>query len=243
MIDTAENPRAVIGDNAPPPIEGHRLNVEDLYAEAKEWLDGEGIQTEGQAQEVAKLLDMLRQAHKAADAARAAEKKPHDDAAKAVQAAWKPLLDKADLAIATAKKAIAPYLERKDAEQRAIAQAAREEAARIAAQAEEAARAARPDDLEAQAALEATRKAAAAAERVASKADKARPNVAGAARAVTLRTTYVAELTNAKDALRFYMERQPEALKEWLLEQAQRDVNAGAHTIPGFNIREERNAA
>jgi hypothetical protein len=66
---------------------------------------------------------MLRKARKDADEARVAEKKPHDDAAKAVQAKWTPLLDKCELAETTAKKALAPYLIAKEAAQQAEAEA------------------------------------------------------------------------------------------------------------------------
>src|SRR3546814_6319433 len=46
------------------------------------------------ADAVGKLLDMIRQAKKAADEQRVIEKKPYDDAAKAVQTKYKPLIDK-----------------------------------------------------------------------------------------------------------------------------------------------------
>lgn len=225
------------------PVDIIGMEIDDLFDSAGQFLDGEPIATEGQAEAVARLLDMLRKAKKAADDQRAAEKKPHDDAGKAVQALWKPLLDKCDLAAATCKKALAPYLEAKERAQREVAEAARREADRLAQAAREAAALARSDDLAAQADAEAKIKAAAAADKLASKADKATSNVAGGARAVGLRTYYTVELDNAKEALRHYMIRQPDALKAWLVEQAQRDVNAGAREIPGFLIHEDRRAA
>jgi hypothetical protein len=81
---------------------------------------------------------MLRKARKDADEARVAEEKPHDDAAKAVQQKWKPLLDKCELAETTAKKALTPYLEAKEAQQRAEAEALRKAAEEAAERAREA---------------------------------------------------------------------------------------------------------
>jgi hypothetical protein len=52
----------------------------------------------------------------------AEEKKPHDERCKAVQAKWKPIIDKADLATSTAKEALAPWL-RKVEEQQARSRA------------------------------------------------------------------------------------------------------------------------
>ena len=59
-------------------------------------------------------------------------------------------------------------------------------------------------------------------------------------RAVSLRSRWIAVLSDSAAALRHYREHQPAALKAWLTEQAQRDVNAGARDIPGFTIDEER---
>jgi hypothetical protein len=80
------------------------------------------------ADAVSKLLDMIRKAKKEADDFRAAEKKPHDDAAKAVQEKWKPLITRCDLAADAAKKALTPYLEAVEREKRAVAEAARKAA-------------------------------------------------------------------------------------------------------------------
>lgn len=225
------------------PIDAFTTDIDDLFDAAAQFLDGEPIATEGQAEAVAKLLDDLRKARKGADDQRAVEKKPHDDAGKAVQALWKPLLDRCDLATTTCKRALVPFIEAKEKAQREAAQAAQREADRLADEARQAAIAARGDDLTAQATVEAKLAAAEAAAKVANKADKAKANVAGGARAVSLRSYWTPELTDAKAALRHYMTHQPELLKAWLTEQAQRDVSAGARTIPGFHISEERRAA
>src|SRR3546814_2603398 len=97
--------------NNPPAYEAISLHIEDLIAEAHNFLDGEPIKAQGQADAVGKLLDMIRQAKKAADEQRVIEKKPHDDAAKAVQTKYKPLIDKCELAASVATKALVPWLE------------------------------------------------------------------------------------------------------------------------------------
>src|SRR3546814_2956899 len=70
---------------------------------------------------VAKLIDEARKGQKAAEDLRKEEAKPFDDGKKAVQAKWTPITDekkgKYALIIATAKKALAPWLVKLDAEQ------------------------------------------------------------------------------------------------------------------------------
>jgi hypothetical protein len=234
---------AGLGHNQPPEptaFDAFTAHIGDLFEEAKNHLDGAGINSEAEAEAVSKLLDLIRTASKDADKARTEEKKPHDDAAKAVQARWKPLLEKADLAVSTCKKALAPWLEKKDAEARAIAEAARQAAEQAARQAAEAMRAAHVSNLEAREDAEALVKDAAKAEAAAARAEKARPQAAGGARAVTLRTTYRPELTNPSDALKHYVATNPEAIKACLQRLAEVDVREGKRQLPGFTIHEER---
>jgi hypothetical protein len=226
-----------------PPVEAHGLHIDDLWHEAKGILDGAGVQSDADAEMVAKLLDALRQAKKGADEQRALEKKPHDDAAKAVQSAWKPLLDKCDLAADTCKKALAPFLTAKEAAQRAEADRARiaaEDAQRVA---QEQLRAAQPTDLAAREQAERALKEADGATKAAARLDKSKAHAAGGSRAIGLRSYWIAELVDPVVALKHYREHQPDALKAWLVDQAQRDANAGARAIPGFAINEDRRAA
>lgn len=244
-MDTTENPRAVIGGNAPPAHVAMELHIGDLLETAKGFLDGEPIETEGVAAEVAKLIDEGRKAGKDADNLRKEEAKPFDDGKKAVQARWKPIIDKADLIVSTAKKALVPYQLKLEREQREAAEKARREAeearqAQIAA--ERAAHAAA--DLEAAERADELRKAADKAEREANRAEKAAPVIAvEGARGIGLRSYWIAELVDPVAALRHYKQVQPELLKAWLLEQAQKDANAGKRAIPGVLVREDRRAA
>jgi hypothetical protein len=87
--------------------------------EARNYLDGEPIANEDQAKRYPALLNRLRRVANDADDARKDEKRPHDEAAKAVQAKWKPILDKADLwRQPTAKQALAPWLQQVEEKQR-----------------------------------------------------------------------------------------------------------------------------
>lgn len=228
--------------NNPPPFEAITLHIEDLIAEAHNYLDGQPIESQGQADDVGKLLDMIRQAKKAADEQRVIEKKPHDEAAKAVQARWKPVIDKCDLAASVAKKALVPWLERLEAEQRAEAERKRKEAEAAEALAWKAELAAR-DNLAAAEEAERRREEAERAQRVAAKAEKAKAQASGGARAVSLRTRYRVEIVDRRALLAHYAKTRPDDLEAWLLDQAQRDCNAGKRSIPGANIIEERSAA
>jgi hypothetical protein len=215
--------------------------VEDLLLEARNWLDGEPIETEQQAEAVSSLLNRLRRVAKDADEARKAEKKPHDDAAKAVQQKWTPIISKAELAATTAKQALAPYLKAIEDKQRAEAEAAKREADRLAEIARTAHQGA-PGNLTAQEDAERLLKAAAAAEKDAVRAGKAKAHATGGERAVGLRSVWSPTLTDSCAALKHYRERNPEGLKAWLLEEAQKDVRCGIREIPGFTITEERKA-
>lgn len=245
LAATIETARG-IGDNNPPeptPYDGFAVHIGDLYGEAKNFLDGAEIASEAEATAVSALLDQIRTAAKDADKARAAEKKPHDDAGKAVQAKWKPLLDKADLATDAAKKALVPWLVKVEAENRAKAEAARKEAEEKAALAAEAARQASLTDLDAREKAEELVKEAKRAEAAATKAEGEKAHATGGARAVGLRSYFSAELTDPAAALAHYRASQPEALKAFLLTLAQTDVLNGARSVPGFTITEERRAA
>lgn len=231
-----------IGHNNPPAFIAHDADISDLYDEAKHFLDGAAIENQGQAEAVASLLDRTRKAWKAADEQRKAEKRPHDEAAQVVQDQWNPLLAKAKRLEGVAKTVIGAWQQQLEAEQRAeaarLAQEAKaaQDAAREAAQT----RAERLEDAEQ---VEEAIKAADKLVKAAARADKAKPLVASGGRAITLRSYWEPELTDAKVALKHYMATQPDALKLWLLSQARTDVHSGARQIPGFNIREDRRAA
>jgi hypothetical protein len=245
MLDIEANPRAVAGGNNPPeptPYEAIKIHIDDLMETAQGFLDGDPITTQGVADEVGRLLAAARDAEKAAEAQRKVEAKPFDDGKAAVQALWVPLKDRCGLVASTAKRALAPYLAAEQARIEAEAATARKIAEDKAAAAQEALRAASATDLAALEQAEALLKDATKAGKAADRAGKDTAKVAGGARATSLRTYYVATISDRRAALAHYMVAQPDALTEWLLEQAQRDVNAGSRAIPGITINEEKRA-
>lgn len=237
-----DNPHIYEGANHPPvsPFDAVKVHVDDLMAEARQWLDGQPVTTQAQADGVSKLLDMLRKAKTATDNARKEEAKPFDDGKAEVQARYKPLLERAELAADTCKKALQPFLMAQEAARQAAAAEARrvaEEAARVAA---ETARAASRGDLEQQEDAEAAVKAARDAEAAAKAIDKSRSHATGGARATTLRTSYTPVLTDGHDAVRWaWSVHRPEML-EFVTSLAKTRMQGGVRQIPGFEIVAEQ---
>ena len=235
---------ATIGHNQPPatPFDECQSRIGDLYMEAKNWLDGEAVETQEQADALSKLLDDIRKAGKEADEHRKVEKKPHDDAAKAVQAKWKPLLDDCERAADAAKKALTPFLQAQEAERRAKAEAARREAEETMRAAQEALRASIGVNLESRQNAEELLSEAKRAEAAAARAEKDKAKATGGARAVSLRTTYRAEVTDYREFAKWVWTHDPAALNAWLDEHAARLVRAGRRDVPGVTVHEEQGA-
>jgi NADH dehydrogenase/NADH:ubiquinone oxidoreductase subunit G len=230
-----------IGHNNPPPEIAFSLSIDDLYDEARNFLDGEPIETEGQANAVGIILTSLRKIRKDADAARADEKRPHDDAAKAVQAKWKPLLEKADRVINAAQRPLTDYLVRQESARIAEAERLAEEARKAEQQAQAAMQnVASLDDAErSEQLVKDANKLAKAAKRT----DKAKSHVAGMDRAIGLRTYWNATVTDYSALLRYMKEARPEDLKAMLRDYASAQVRAGSRHIPGVLIEQEKRVA
>jgi len=233
---------ATIGHNMPPSPFGEKASeVEKYYGEAKLWLDGEPVDSKEMAEGVSKLMDVLRQTKKAVNDCRVEEKKPFDDCAKEVQERYKPLLKKCDDAVAVCKRALTPWLEKLETEQRAAAEEKRKEAEAAARAAEEARKAAQESaDLEAMEKAEALTDAAEKASKTASKADKAKAQSAGGSKAVSLRTRHVATVVDYSAAAKWLWEHRRDDMNAFIAEQIQREVNHGTRSIPGVEINVER---
>lgn len=241
------NPRAVIGGNMPPdptPFEAFTAHINDLFETAQGFLDGVPVSSEAEADAVKRLLDESRKARLDADAARKLEAKPFDDGKAEVQARWTPLTDekkgKCALIADACKQALKPWIDKLEEDRQAKAKAEREEADRLAQAAREARAAADHADLTERAKVEeltaAAEKAAAAAKRTGS----ATVGVKGDGRAASLRSRWVAELTDPAQYLRTVRERWPDELKAWLADHAQRQVSAGSRALPGITITETK---
>jgi hypothetical protein len=234
---------SVIGDNAPPdPFTLYAESIEDLLLEANNYLDGGQIENEDQERAVASILTRLRREANAADDARKAEKRPHDEAAAAVQAKWAPLLKKADLAVGVAKNALASLLRKKEEVQRAAAEAAAQEARELADAAAQTAALANPESLSDQAAVRIRQENAADAAKRAERLAKQPVQAKGGERAVSLRSSYRAELTDPVAFARWAWEHRKGELLTFLEAMAQRECRAGPKSIPGITVREDRKA-
>lgn len=233
--------------NEPSPFDAVRINIEDLFTQAKGFLDGEPVTSQAVADEIGALLAEIRQAEKAADEARKLENKPFDDGKAEVQERYLPLIGnttkvkgKTVLASEACKAALAPFLKAQDDAKREQERIAREQAEAAQRVAAEAARAAASDNLEAKEAAEVLVTEARKATTEANRAAADRAHVTGGARATTLRSVWKATLTDPQVAAGFYWKRDPSVFNAFLQKLADDDVRAGKRTIPGFNVVEDR---
>lgn len=243
-----------IGHNQGPeltPFEAIKVKIEDLYDEAKSWLDGDPVTSQPQADALNLLITMTRDAEKEADELRKAEAKPHDDAKAEIQARFNVLIGntksvkgKTVLAIEAAKAALTPWLEKLDAEKREAERKAREEADAAREAAEAAFRKSEATDLAARENAERLAAAAKAAERAATAAtnDKAGAK-GGAGRATGLRTFYRAEVSDPVEFARHVWKARRPEMNEFLDTIAKRLVSLNHNQpIPGVTIHEEKRA-
>lgn len=240
---------AAIGHNNPPeptPFELSEQRINDLYGEAGNWLDGDPIASQEQADEVQKLMRLIQEAHKEADARRVDENKPFDDGKAAVQARYAPLIadtksvkGKTVLAVDLCKKALKPWLEKVDAENRRLAEIGRLEALEKQRVALEAMR--QRQSLEDAERAEALVKEAKQADADARKAESAKARAKGAGRATTLRDNWTAEVTDYTAFARHVWTVHRSDMQAFLDRQAKFIVDSGVHAgIPGVTIRNER---
>lgn len=220
-----------IGHNKPPPVVAMSLHIDDLFSLVS-GSTASPVTTDEQEAALDALLDDVRRASNDADAQRKAEKKPHDDAAKAVQAAWKPLLDKCDKAAEALKAALTPYREARQRAKDEAARKAREEAEAAQRAAQEALRAS--DDLEERFAAEAELERAAKLTAVANRIDRS---------ATGLRTYWEAEITDRREALKHYIARAPERFTALIQQMADEDARGTRAPVPGVVFHERKKAA
>lgn len=239
-----DNPRAVIGGNNPPqeadPVAEALQAIDDLYEEARNWADGEPITSEAMHDDITRLYDGLHEAGKAADALRVEEKKPLDEAVKAIQDRFNPFIQpkkgKVDLGKAALGDLLAAWRAEVQRKKMAEAAAARAEADRIAAAAQEAMRAS-SGNLEEREKAEELLSQAKQVERFAKRSDKAATTGTG------LRSVWVAELVDENEAGEWAYTRDPERFREVMVQLANEAVRGGLRKVPGFVVREERRAA
>jgi hypothetical protein len=236
----------MIGHNNPPlsPYELSKKAIEDLYEEARQWLDGDPVTTAEQAAALNTLQTEILKASKEADERRKEEARPFDEGKADVQARYNPLIQKdkglCDKAIASIKAALKPYLIELDRQQREAEAKAREEADRLRQEALAAMRAREAENLASVEAAEAKVAEAEAAAAAANKAAKAKAHAKGEGRATGLRTVWKATMVDPKAAAAWaWAERRAELL-EFVQSLADADVRRGGRSIPGFEIIDEK---
>lgn len=245
MDDFEPNPRAVEGDNAPAvalvtPYDQSHKRINDLRLEALNWADATKLENDAQAEECSFLIDQLRKADVEGEERRKAEKKPHDDAAKAVQDKWKPVLEVGERALDTCRKTLADYLRRKEDAQRAEAERVRKLAEDAANEAAAARALANPLSLADQEEAEALTHEAEQLAKGANRAERATAHATGGTRAMGLRTSWNVTVANEVLALRTMMALHRPELVAYALTLAKQDVRSGKRQLEGFTIEPER---
>ena len=243
------NQIATIGHNSPPPspFELMAEHINDLYDEAAQWLDGEPVTTQQQADALNTLENRIREAAKDCEAMRKEEVKPLDEAKAEIQGRYNPLIGetktvtgKTVAAINAVKAALRPYLLELDRQQKEAARIAREEAEAKQAAAMEAMRARDAANLEQAAEAEKLVQEAKQAEADAKRAENAKAHAKGGGRASGLRSVWRASMTDEKAAAGWMWTEHRAELMAFVQEYADKATRAGKRSIPGFEILEEK---
>ncbi|AHD00459.1 hypothetical protein [Leisingera methylohalidivorans] len=251
---TEHNPRAFIGGNNPPPYDPivvEKLNTEaaGFLDAAAEWIEKGDITSEGDAQLLNDFIAGAKKRKTATDKARAAAKKPHDDAGKAVQAAFKPIITKLESAVSKTSPLLTTWLQKKEAARQEKLRIQHEEARRAQEEADrKAAEAAARNDISGEIDAEAAREEADLMAKDAARAAKSKANVTsatGGGRTASLRTYHTAMVVNVRAAFMHYQENP--ALAECLRSLADaeirsKDFDPETMKIPGIEIITDRKA-
>lgn len=240
----AEAPAATLGHNNPPtPFDEASDKVDSLFEEAGHWLDGAEV-GEAEAEKIAELIRSLEACGRQLEKMRITEKKPWDDGAKEVQARYKPVAAKVDLAISTARKAVTPFLAAREREQQAEATRLRVEAENAVKAAQEALRSTNAGDeadLAKRQQAEALVDHAKDMERIAKKAEAVKSQIKNeGGRAIGLKTVYTAIVSDPNAFAKYLWMTSPGSYSDFLQAQAQRYVTLGRRDIPGITVTEEK---
>lgn len=228
------------------PLEKRAREIADAGAD---WITLPKIETEEHSQQANDYLTQVRKIEKDVDAERRAQKKPHEDAGKAVDAAFKGLLDPLGKIAGPIKVKLLAY----DDEQRRVKAAEKirqaEEARKAEAEAERLkAQAEARGDVFGQAEAEAKAKDAAKMAKAAAKPVKTQiKSATGGGRTMSARTSYVATIDNPNKAFAWFRdhERYGQALRDLMVRmaEAERRSAEGVNEIPGITFTEERTIA
>ena len=233
---------APIGHNQPPeptPFEAITQEIQDLFDEANNFADGDPIDTPELADAITELHDKIHAAGKRADALRVDEKKPLDDAVKAIQDRFNPYIQpkkgKVDLAKSTLADLLTPWRNKIAADKAAAAAKVAEEAAAAKRAADEAMQATK-GNLAARVAAEEQLAHAAALEKSAKRETKAATVGAG------LVTVWRAEIVDEELALDWCFARAKFEFMALVQKNADEAVRSGVRVIPGVRVYDEKRA-
>lgn len=219
------------GHNNPPPEAEIGLKIDELFDLLSDSTGESGVTSDEQEAAIDALLDEFRAAAKALDAARTAEKKPVLEMGRAIDARFKPVIDKASAGADECKRLLTPWRQAKQKAADDAARKAREEAERIEAEAI----AARKDatDLADKWAAELQIKTA---DKLRKEADRKDASPTG------LRTTYAAEVTSYRDATLHYMKLYPQEFMALVDRLAANDARGSRGKVPGVVFVERKTA-
>jgi hypothetical protein len=242
-------PIAGIGDNNPPeptPYELVRGEIDDLFAEAKHWLDGEPVSTPEMAEAIQKLMRQIQAAATKAEAARVDENKPFDEGKAEVQARYNTLIGKTTkitgktvMAVDLCKQALTPWLNKLEAERQAKAEAARIEAEKARLEVERLAK--ERATLDGKEAFELAAANARKLEATANKIENSTAKVGGEGRAISMRDYYSAKVVQPVEFARYLWQYHKPDYLEWLEGFAAQLVAAGKRDgIAGVEVIHEK---
>lgn len=245
---------AGIGHNSSLPYDpevAERLEqrVRELADAGGAWLDQGKIEDDEQAGKLNDFITQTRKCEKEIEDARKAAKKPHDDAAKAVDSKFKTLATPLGTLSAKLKAILTEFATEKQRRldeqkrlEREAARKAQEEADRLRREAEAR------NDVIAQAAAEEAAKEAAKAAKAAEKPVRAQiASATGGGRTMAQLVTYRAEIENVNRAFGFFRDHPyfGPKLRETLqqMAEAERRAAEGVNEIPGVIFHEVRSVA
>jgi hypothetical protein len=242
-------PRLNIGGNNPPeptPYELVKTEIDDLFAEARHFLDGEPVSTPEIAEAIQTLMRRIQAAATKAEVARVDENKPFDEGKAEVQARYNALIGKTTkitgkthMAVELCKQALTPWLNKLEAEKQAKAEAARIEAEKARLEVERLAK--ERATLDSKEAFELAAANARKLEATANKIETSSVKVGGEGRAISMRDYYSAKVVQPVEFARYLWQNNRADYFEWLESFAAQLVASGKRDgIAGVEIIHER---
>lgn len=218
-----------IGHNVSP-FQECQDRTDELLESAKAFLGAETEINDDNEEAVADYINQINACIKKTDECRKADKKPHDDAGKAVQKQYLPLATRLDKAKKYIGGKLQAYLRQKQLRIDEERRQQEEEARRLREEADRKAVEAAPHDLDAQIEAEESQKQADQVARDAAKTENAKA-ASSLGKSIGLRTIYQAEITDLDECLAHY--KGDPKIREVLQMLANADIRAKRPTPPG----------